>query len=1135
MPVPVAAREAPIPLAAQNARLSDYLHHLGGIAALLEEEVTTRPFERRSPTYVLDSAMELLDLIALAEHDGIDLAAILFDKQMTRALVQLRLVMDNPRITSENRALAAEIVLAVARRQLDLANGNQRHQIRALHNAAAALTLMERHYAVADLVPPDVDPATLTDTITRALALARFESEGVGSALAMLDAPVPLAGRDEAFTREGAIIDFLIAARETGLARERAETLLARLGIDGPLGPQLATRDRVIKALILSGDTDAAIAEVKQINSDLIGREAELEGLEEPELPHWLVIAETIGKYREGRFPKDLLIEYLGILENKPDEEVRATALVLKALLEGDGTIPDAAWPKPQVLIGRNYTTAVSLKTTERMADRNFRAFKGGRPLTFAQAAIDARINHATRIVTTANVRQTEVPLAIDLQLLRGDYAFRAEIAGKLGLTRAKVDDGTDRCPLVVNVYRTRRPKGELFRDVRCTGGDPAYTIEDTTTGVDIGFAQLAAIAGGEPDLAASLLEDRMASQIDSTVAVMVPMRGFNDTIETLRKYKHDAALLYLEASLQAEQRGSAPYDRKALFAAAQWGLRSAASDSLLRAAALTKAQQFDPAIGELVREFESIREIEGRPEDSPFPPFYCHRSAFSLDGDWDSQDYREKYLAFEAAEDAKAQACRAKLADHKLKDQALKEAEPERQARMRELGAIISEKYPAYWTAIDPKPVDLAEVQQSLAADEVLILIVPGYRSTTILAVDRTRVQRGSSTLTMFDVKRATERLLWDAGGMVSVPMAVEERWANEGGEGLPFARALAFRLHHELFGQVQDLMEGKRRMLVASGGDLQRLPLGLLVTQRPQGADGDPEALRNTAWLADRFAIVQLPSIASLQLLTKERTSVARPTRFVGFGDPVLDGRAQTRGGERRGLALRNANREAQQEDLSPAEQARLLAALPGTGRELTSIAARIGTERSRVFLGPQATEAAVRAFDFTNASILSFATHGVMPGELGGLEEAALVLTPEPGAKGDEGLLTSSEIAALFLPIDWVLLSACNTAVDSDEGISSLMDSFFFAGARSIVASHWPVADDAAATLSSEAVSLWAGNPSLTRAEALQQAMRAVRLDTSHDRVDADGQASTWAHPSAWAPFSIYGDLDRRVPPR
>jgi CHAT domain-containing protein len=153
-------------------------------------------------------------------------------------------------------------------------------------------------------------------------------------------------------------------------------------------------------------------------------------------------------------------------------------------------------------------------------------------------------------------------------------------------------------------------------------------------------------------------------------------------------------------------------------------------------------------------------------------------------------------------------------------------------------------------------------------------------------------------------------------------------------------------------------------------------------------------------------------------------------------------------------------------------------------------------------------------------------------LMPGELAGLKEAALVLTPDPAADGADGLLTSTEIAALFLPIDWVLLSACNTAVDSDEGISSLMDSFFFAGARSIVASHWPVADDAAAILSSESVSIWAGDPSLTRAEALQRAMRAVRLDASHDRLDADGRLSTWAHPSVWAPFSIYGDIDRRT---
>ena len=61
-----------------------------------------------------------------------------------------------------------------------------------------------------------------------------------------------------------------------------------------------------------------------------------------------------------------------------------------------------------------------------------------------------------------------------------------------------------------------------------------------------------------------------------------------------------------------------------------------------------------------------------------------------------------------------------------------------------------------------------------------------------------------------------------------------------------------------------------------------------------------------------------------------------------------------------------------------------------------------------------------------------VVAFATHGLVAGELEGLAESALVLTPPTeGSEAEDGLLTASEIAALEFDADWVILSACNTA--------------------------------------------------------------------------------------------------------
>src|SRR5262249_54563799 len=51
-------------------------------------------------------------------------------------------------------------------------------------------------------------------------------------------------------------------------------------------------------------------------------------------------------------------------------------------------------------------------------------------------------------------------------------------------------------------------------------------------------------------------------------------------------------------------------------------------------------------------------------------------------------------------------------------------------------------------------------------------------------------------------------------------------------------------------------------------------------------------------------------------------------------------------------------------------------------------------------------------------------------------------------------DDGYLSASEIAALKLDADWIILSACNTAAGNTEGaeaLSGLARAFFYAGAR------------------------------------------------------------------------------------
>ena len=69
-----------------------------------------------------------------------------------------------------------------------------------------------------------------------------------------------------------------------------------------------------------------------------------------------------------------------------------------------------------------------------------------------------------------------------------------------------------------------------------------------------------------------------------------------------------------------------------------------------------------------------------------------------------------------------------------------------------------------------------------------------------------------------------------------------------------------------------------------------------------------------------------------------------------------------------------------------------------------------------------------------------MFAFATHGLVSGQIDGLGEPALVLTPLEANTGSDidGLLTAGENGRLSLAADWVVLSACNTA--AGEGRAS-----------------------------------------------------------------------------------------------
>ncbi len=349
----------------------------------------------------------------------------------------------------------------------------------------------------------------------------------------------------------------------------------------------------------------------------------------------------------------------------------------------------------------------------------------------------------------------------------------------------------------------------------------------------------------------------------------------------------------------------------------------------------------------------------------------------------------------------------------------------------------------------------------------------------------------------------------------------------------------AASYTLFQGLFGPVRDKVLAAKHIIYEPDNAILSLPIAALATDQ-QSVDlvnrriADIRAkgegvlsYSDVNWLGRRAKTSLVVAAASF---VQVRSAPASPAAkgFLGFGDSV-----QASAEDPRAFAsvVAFSNVSGADLDLCKATRTALLGLKPlkESRTELEAVGATLNRGGEEIVTGEAFNDGALeQRKDLDQYRVVYFATHGLLPPPGGCLPEPALLTSIGPS--DSDGLLDVSKIFGLRLNADLVVLSACDTGGDgvggdnetasatgAGEALGGLTRAFIYAGARSLLVSHWKI--DSKATVRLMTGMFQADQP--TQAGSLEASMTAF-MDSPN-----------YSHPYYWAAFTLVGDGDRPMP--
>ncbi|MBK9026789.1 MAG: CHAT domain-containing protein [Propionivibrio sp.] len=422
-----------------------------------------------------------------------------------------------------------------------------------------------------------------------------------------------------------------------------------------------------------------------------------------------------------------------------------------------------------------------------------------------------------------------------------------------------------------------------------------------------------------------------------------------------------------------------------------------------------------------------------------------------------------------------------------------------------------IARQFPAYADLVTPATPRPEQLRRLLGPGEAMLVVYPAGSATLVWLI-------GAEGHNGFSASKLTRDGL--TRRIVELRTMLDIAKTTPGSEPA-LQPAMLHALYREMLAPLEAPLRDVRSLIIATNGPLASLPLGALVSSPPTGR-------APPAWLIRQMAVTQLPSPSSLLALRRVAQPKVAEKALLGFGDPLFKLASSSKAKTVRPTVATgksnpmraNLTSEAARYDAEWGFRYADMPPLPETRTELVAVAAALGAdEKTDLVLGAQATRRAVIDADLLDRRVVAFATHGLMPGELPGISKPSLAMAANANER-ESPLLELDDVLGLRLNAQWVLLSACNTAAGEQGGgaMSGLVRGFFFAGARSVLATHWSVESESAAALSTATLKAYA-NGAISRSESLRQAQLAM--------IDGQIGGGKWSHPYYWAPYALFGD--------